>query len=77
MATRLEPEFVVLSEDELLKAIAELNRIRTKINTLLDQATSAMVLAPSRREPIEKPKKKVLKPPLQGLLPSCDTEVTK
>ncbi len=56
-----ESEFVVLSEDELLVAIAELNRIRTKINTLLDQATSAMVLAPSRREPIEKPKKKVLK----------------
>jgi len=45
--------WVELSETEILASIAELDRIRTKINRLLDAQTCAMVMAPTRREPPE------------------------
>ncbi len=61
--------FVELTEDQVLDSIAELDRIRTKINALLDLATSAMVLAPNRHEPIEKPIKKGHTAPSEPSLP--------
>ncbi len=43
--------WVELNEDQVLATIAELDRIRTKINVLLDVAQVAMVMAPSGHEP--------------------------